>query len=465
MVAALGNGRALGRFGGVAALPVAVAVVLGALYPLTAGISPMLLPAALAAVALAALSLTRPEIGIAAALLLLPLGRLGLTGNPPWLLPAVWSAWLLALALRPSVAQERAEKARLPRGGLAVLVFLAIGFVAFGVATDARPAFPILRTDVTGMMLFFAIARLVRTRAHVMWTLAGGVASAVIIAGAALFNLYTGRTGAVGFLTSTGDLVSRLTVGTFTQPNSLGGFLVLLAPFALGAALAARRGRFLALGSLAIICLGVYETFSRGALLGLAAVPFVFLRGRRLLVVVPLACVALLVVTPGLVGERFATANQSGGDLATRQDFWHAGLSIWQAHPVTGVGLGGFPQAYAQARLPGKQFLPDSVFQPPPHAHNLLIQTLAEEGVLGVLALLVVIGVAVRMALALRGSDARWIRVVASAMLAALVAFLIHNVFDVTLIQETGIDFWAMLGLLSALTAIATTHRTDERAG
>jgi hypothetical protein len=27
--------------------------------------------------------------------------------------------------------------------------------------------------------------------------------------------------------------------------------------------------------------------------------------------------------------------------------------------------------------------------------------------------------------------------------------------FDVTLVQETGIDFWALLGLLSALTAIA----------
>lgn len=464
MAAALGNGRALARIGGVAALPVAVAVLLGAVYPLTAGISPMLLPAALAAVALAAISLTRPEIGIAAALLLLPLGRLGLTGHPPWLLPAVWSAWLFALALRPSVAEEHGTKGRLPRGGVPVILFLLVGFVAFGVAADTRPAFPILRTDVTGLMLFFAIARLVRTRAHVMWVLGGGVASAAVVSGAALFNLYTGRTGAVGFLTSTGDLVNRLTVGTFTQPNSLGGFLVLLAPFALGTALAARRGRLLALGALAIICLGIYETFSRGALLGLAAVPFVFLRGRRLLVVVPFACLALLVVTPGLVGERFATANQSGGDLATRQDFWRAGLSIWQAHPIAGVGLGGFPPAYAAARLPGKQFLPDSVFEPPPHAHDLFIQMLAEEGVLGLLALLAVIGVAVRMTLELRGHGERWIRVVASAMLAALVAFLIHNIFDVTLIQETGIDFWAMLGLISALAAIATAHRSDEPA-
>ncbi len=463
MIAALTEkDRTLARAAVLAALPVAGAVLLGALYPYTAGLSPVLLPAALAAVALAAVSLTRPEIGIAAALLFLPLGRLGLTGHPPWLLPAVWSAWLFLLALRPSVAEAHTKR-RLPRGGVPVILFLLAGLVAFGVAADARPGFPILRTDVTGLMLFFAIARMVRTRAHVMWVLGGGVASAAVVSGAALFNLYTGRTGGVGFLTSTGDLVSRLTVGTFTQPNSLGGFLVLLAPFALGAALAAQRRRLLALGALVIICLGIYETFSRGALLGLAAVPFVFLRGRRLLAVVPFACVALLVVTPGLVGERFATANQSGGDLATRQDFWNAGLSIWQVHPIVGVGLGGFPAAYAQARLPGKQFLPDSVFEPPPHAHDLFIQMLAEEGVLGLLALLTVMGVAVRMALALRGNGERWIRVVATAMLAALVAFLIHNIFDVTLIQETGIDFWAMLGVLSALTAIATIHRTDER--
>jgi O-antigen ligase len=165
--------------------------------------------------------------------------------------------------------------------------------------------------------------------------------------------------------------------------------------------------------------------------------------------------VGVLVVTPGLVTERFATANQSGGDLATRQDFWNAGIHIWSGNPIAGAGLGAFPDAYAHARLPGKQFLPDSVLEPPPHAHNLFIQMLAEQGILGLLALLAVLGVAVRMALELRRHVERWVRVLGSAMLAALVAFLIHNMFDVTLVQETGIDFWALLGLLSALTAIA----------
>jgi O-antigen ligase len=455
------EGRALARGAAATVLPLLGAAALGAVYAYSAfGFNPLLLPAAVAMVALAAVSLTRPEIGVAAGLLLLPLGRLGVTGNPPWAVPALWSTWLFVLALRPSSVEGRAV-GRLPRGGIVVLIFLGVTLIAFAIAPVARGAFPILRTDVTGLMLFYAIARLVRTRPQVMWTLAGAVASATIVAGAALFALYTGRTGSVGFLTSTGDLVNRLTVGTFTQPNSLGGFLVLLAPFALAAALVERRGRLVSLGALLVISIGVYETFSRGALMGLAAVPFVFLRGRRLLFVVPLVVVAVLVVTPGLVTERFATVNQSGGDLATRQDFWNAGLHIWADNPVLGVGLGGFPNAYSQARVPAKQFLPDSVLEPPPHAHNLFIQMLAEQGVLGLLALLAVLGVAVRMALELRRHAERWLRVMGSGMLAALVAFLIHNMFDVTLVQETGIDFWALLGLLSALTAIAR-DRSDE---
>jgi O-antigen ligase len=457
------EGRALLRGVALGGIALGGAALLGAVYAYTAfGISPLLLPAAAAMVALAAVSLTRPEIGLAVGLLLLPLGRLGLTGHPQWAVPAVWSTWLFVLALRPSSVVGR-RAGRLPRGGAVALVFLAVAFLAFAIAPDARPAFPILRTYVTGLMLFYAIARLVRTRAQVMWTLGGAVASAGIVSGAALFNLYTGRTGSVGFLTSTGDLVNRLTVGSFDQPNSLGGFLVLLAPFALGAALASRRGRLPALGVLLLCAVGIYETFSRGALMGLAAVPFVFLRGRRLLLVVPFVAVAVLVISPGLVTERFATANQSGGDLATRMDFWNAGEHIWEGHPVLGVGLGGFPAAYSQARVPGKQFLPDSVLEPPPHAHNLFIQMLAEEGVLGLLALLAVLGVAVRMAIELRRHAERWVRVLGSAMLAALVAFLVHNMFDVTLVQETGIDFWAMLGLLSALTSIAATRSEDEQ--
>jgi predicted cobalt transporter CbtA len=35
-------------------------------------------------------------------------------------------------------------------------------------------------------------------------------------------------------------------------------------------------------------------------------------------------------------------------------------------------------------------------------------------------------------------------------MLASLVALLIHNQFDVTLLEGTGMYFWALLGLLSA---------------
>jgi O-antigen ligase len=104
------------------------------------------------------------------------------------------------------------------------------------------------------------------------------------------------------------------------------------------------------------------------------------------------------------------------------------------------------------------------VLEPPPHAHNLFIQFFAEQGILGLLSLLAVMGVAVRMALQLRRHSERWMRVTGSAMLAALVAFLIHNMFDVTLVQETGIDFWAMLGLLSALTTISTRPHEEPAA-
>jgi len=135
-------------------------------------------------------------------------------------------------------------------------------------------------------------------------------------------------------------------------------------------------------------------------------------------------------------------------------DFWRTASAVWANHPVLGAGLGTFPTAYAEVRVPAKQFLADTVFKPPPHAHNLTLQLLAEQGLVGLVAFGAVFAAALHHGLALRRSSERWLEVLGTAMVAALAAFFVHNLFDVTLLERTGSYFWGVLGLLGALSAI-----------
>ena len=161
--------------------------------------------------------------------------------------------------------------------------------------------------------------------------------------------------------------------------------------------------------------------------------------------------------------ERFATLTESGSEVATRVEFWSTAVTIWSEHPIAGVGLGGFPTAYAEARVPGRGFLPGTISKPPPHAHNLFFQELATEGLIGLVSIVIVLGAAIALAVRLRRRADPLARPIGSAALASVVAFLVHNQFDVTLLEGTGIYFWATLGLLSGVAASAMTEPGGSR--
>jgi O-antigen ligase len=437
------------------ALPVTVAAALGAVFAVSAWrYSPLLLPAGLAVIGIAAVSISRPEVGVATGFVLVPLSNLGLTGEPSWAFTALWGVFLAALGL------WRRLDGGTPPLTVAVLANLLVAAVAFVLGGAVSDGYPELRSLTTGLLYFAATALLIRTRRELMWALAGIAASIAIVGLYAAYERYTGAVPAQAFFTPDGSLIGRAAAG-FGHPNALGGFLVILVPFAIAGALLSRRGRIAFVLAAALGVYGIYASFSRGAMIGLALVPFVFLRGRRLVVAAPALAALGAILTPGLIRERFATLTESGSEVATRIDFWNTALHVWQSHPLLGVGLGRFSTAYAEARVPGRGFLPGTISQPPPHAHNIVLQALATEGLIGLLALLGVLGAALVLAVRLRRRPSRTEAVLGSAGLASLLAFLTHNMFDVTLLEGTGIYFWALLGILAGVAAGARPWRAE----
>lgn len=435
-----------------APLALAGSVLIGLTYAATAAVvGPWTLPALLVAAGLAAASLARPGVGVAVAFFLTALNP-GLAGQTAWVYGAGWGVLLFALlVLRPGVAAD--GPGRLPPLGLPVLVYGVAVLGAFAASPATDLGLPIVRSTLTGVLLFLVAGWSLRTRSDVTTALLGLSGAAVITGGLACLQQVVGASTSSGFITSTGSLVSRV-AGGFNHPNQLGGFLVLLVPLTCAAALIDRRGRLVHLAGLVLAVGGISASFSRGALLALVVTPLVLLRGRWLLLLAPAAVLALGVGVPSVMTERFALGGQEGAEIAGRRDIWSAASSIWAERPLLGTGLGGFPGTYAEVRVPGKQFLANTQFEPPPHAHNLGLQLLAEQGLVGFTAFSTVAALAARHALRLRRSADRFSALLGGALLASLLGLLVHNLFDVTVLENGGVLLWGVLGLLSAVVAL-----------
>jgi len=430
---------------------------LGTVYALSAAMaSPVLLPAMLILAVAVVLAYRRPEIGIAFGLLLVPLSTFGIKPGPLSLstLLLAWSAYVAAV----SYLQRRRlnEPILVPAVAAIWLAYVGSAVLSVTQATDLSAAGHVIARLITSSLFFAATTMGVRDRRTMMWVLSAMTTAGFLVGGHAVFDYLTGASSGAGFITSAGQLIGRETAG-FGQPNQLGGFLVVIAPLAAVGTFLAQRGRLFFATAAVLAAFGVYVSFSRGALVGLAVVPFVFLRGWRLWLVGPLLILVVYVSAPGAITARFATLSSSGSELATRADIWRAAEAIWVRHPVLGVGVGGFPQAYTVVPIPDKLYLPATIFVPPPHAHNLFLNLLAEQGLVGLLAFLALVIVAGRTALRMRAGPDRETRWLGSALIAALLAFLVHNLFDVTMFDSvTGPYVLVLFGVIAAASAMTS---------
>lgn len=185
-------------------------------------------------------------------------------------------------------------------------------------------------------------------------------------------------------------------VGNYANPNDLAFNLVALVPLALAVAVAGgRRERLLAWPALALYLAAIFFTYSRGGLLGLVVVlALAALRERgtwpRLLAALGIGAAVVFVTS-------FWARDQGFGDLADDPTVMQrlvtidVGLTMWADRPLIGVGPGcsvlGWPlYAPDTAELSGGWL----------HNHNTYVQALSETGVLGFLALAVVIGGSLR---------------------------------------------------------------------
>lgn len=278
--------------------------------------------------------------------------------------------------------------------------------------------------------------------------------------------------------------------GTFAQPNPYAGYLNLALPIALAIVALGRgaRERWIAAGASMLMLAALALADSRGALLGIGAaiavIAIVGLRAEKpaaLALGIGLPALALAWVTglvpPALQARllhplRLDDLSMHGPLTAAnfstmeRLAHWIAGLRMFRAHPVLGVGAGNYDAAYPQ-------FTVDPVVwhESLGHAHNYYINAAAETGTVGlaaylalVVATLVLGWVAVRRSRA--GADgthaASRLYAYAVGILAVLVGFAVHNATDNLYVHAIELQFALEIACLLAIAHLAMRPRAAQ---
>jgi O-antigen ligase len=262
------------------------------------------------------------------------------------------------------------------------------------------------------------------------------------------------------------DPVTWTTLGapgsSMASPTFLGGYLVLVAPFAayktVNAAFAGARLRYAGwLALLLVICMVILLTTIRGPILGLVAgaVAFVLLWRRRMGRFEIAAAVGVLVISLTLAGAtgisgltRFVNVARLGDSSVERLTVWGDALRIPLGDPVRLI-VGFGPDTQAAVLEHGEATVRLTQNQQWDRVHDLLLDTWLTGGLAGVLALLVLIG------------SAFWsVRRVGGLLPATILAALVGHLVEVSFAFDTvvtGAWFWVVLGLAASLTPVQVT--------
>ncbi len=282
--------------------------------------------------------------------------------------------------------------------------------------------------------------------------------------------------------------------GTFGQPNPYGGYLGLLLP--LGYATMLTQWRVLvpqtpqagllrrviwALSVVAtiVITAALVMSWSRGALLGLAAGGALVLLAlaRRawgwLLVFAVFLALTLPAWQPYLpaayLGRLDDMTEYLGQDLSLveidddnfavieRLAHWDAAWQMFAQDPWLGVGIGQYAVVYPSVALPRWE-------DPLGHAHNTYLNVLAETGLVGLSGYLLFVGSALVMSWQGIRTGSGWPRTLALASVGMMGHLLAHGLVDNLYVQEIYLLIAMILGMLQLpCGAGAHAEATDEQ--
>lgn len=432
----------------------------------------------------ALLALAWPEaatLGFVAALYInLPVIAVNTLGLPSILAAASFAVLLIPLA---GYVVIRRQPVIFSPTLVLMLIYLLIMLLSALIARRAPQSLKWIGEYLTeGLLLFVLVINVVRTYAtlrRVVW--------ALILAGAFLGALtihqevthsYDQTYGGFAQMIAGGFKVGEDIFGEKISQRRIGGplgetnryaqIMLILVPLALFRFWGEldRRWRALAAVATVLILGGTLLTYSRGAMAALAGVLLLlimlgYIRLRQAILLTLVFGVLVTFVAPQFFTRIDSLSRLEGlfvegsrapdGAVLGRLSSNLAALGTFVEHPVTGVGPG---QYYEQYSMEAVNDLGLTSFDKNRRAHNMYLEVAADTGILGLGALLSIVGVTV---VRLWRARQRWrelrpeIAHMATGFMLAIVAYMASAVFLHLSYQRY---FWLLLALANAAISI-----------
>ncbi len=306
--------------------------------------------------------------------------------------------WLLSFGLNQKVGPRDREASHLPTYlVMAMLALVGTMVLSMTVALNINSSLKEISKWLEVLVVMLLGSQYLRTRRQI-WTIIvivclAGISQAFYGYLQAFFNL-----GPQSFIRD----ASLRVYGTFDQPNPYAGYINIPLSIALSLTLLGRGTltRILAGITALLLAIAEYLTQSRGGEMAIAAaLVFILLAGMphirvlmRVIIVLLLGLLEALIAgwipqfifSPllqflGLVQISLSQPTNQDFSTAERVAHWIAGLHMFMDHPVLGVGIGNYPDAYPHYFI--------TIFTDPlGHAHNYYINIAAETGSIGFIA-------------------------------------------------------------------------------
>jgi len=259
-------------------------------------------------------------------------------------------------------------------------------------------------------------------------------------------------------------VVRDVRVSLFYDVNAAGSVFLLILLAGVGLLRTAARLRWEIAVVLLLIALGLWLAGSRAAFVALAATLVAMLSAtawKRAGTVrwIALAAIAGILIAGGLASILYPSARNValGTASSTRRILMETSVNMWRSAPVFGVGIGRF---YEESVHYGADALVTAAETAGvrENAHNNFLQVLATEGLVGLAALLITLGVvlvaALRTAGGAAGAQRRWLT-------AGIAGYLLTWLFGhPQLVPEAAFAFWMLLGVLAGMLPSPTYPRS-----
>jgi O-antigen ligase len=316
--------------------------------------------------------------------------------------PTRYSAQLQNLASESTPGVGPCDRSRSPVPTYliwAIMLWLGTMLLSMTAAINISSSLKEIIKWLEFLVLLLLGSQYIRTRQHI-WTLVTLICLAGITQACFGYMQAAFALGPVSFIRDT----SLRVYGTFDQPNPYAGYINIPLSIALALLLLGSNWTTRIPAALTVVLLAAaeYLTQSRGGELAIAiALLFIVLVGmprlRKILVLLIPAGLALVelffagwiptyVLNPllknlGLIQISFTFPTTEDFSTAERLAHWIAGIRMFLSHPLLGVGIGNYPDAYSRYFI--------TIFiNSLGHAHNYYINIAAETGAVGLTAYL-----------------------------------------------------------------------------